>query len=533
MPAAPSRAVPAIFVVSAILFACPLILAFFAGAEHWGESLGVRYFASARIVDGNSANLWVPQGQLISSIQHIIYFLIDSVMALPKSDLRGRFHAFGYLTNLSVVLLNCLLLVAIYRSRVLRADDKHVLAIASAIPAVATGAAGTYYANLPDYFQLNIVIYTACAALFVRNLREHSTSGLSRRCAFLGLVAGLAVANKITLIPIAAATFLPLAQTMLREGVRSTAKAIRAAIAVAIGTFTLVQLACYGFNPYLLEAALVKTTRWLNDLPVESEIGSLLFLYLHNHSYGYIFAIFVVSLVVAGWTYLPQANKDPARTRSTVILVGLAAISLSYLWILMKKPTGTTFFEIANAHVALTAMIIAAIDRTSVRKRLAVAVGLAILAIGLFNLTWWRHDYHAMRVAKRVNEIGWSLFWKTQSTGKPVVVVVPNNEYVGSGPYEALLKGVSDSPTWNITAGRVYLDRLNSPVTYRTDGSQPKPDAPYNSNVVILWYERLDLKPALTDKYPSLREAAAERRCESIDARPTLRATVCFPKNSK
>ena len=519
------QALRATYIGCAILFGVPLFLALLAAAEHHSESLAVRYFASAMVVDGHPENVWVGPGHLISSVQHAIYFFIDRVLDVPASDLPGRFHAFGYLSNCFVVALNSVVLLAIYRCRVFSLEDKLILAALSIVPVLATGSAGLYYSNLPDYYHLNIVLVTASVALFARNLRDKSPSNLNWLGGLLGLFVGIAASNKITMIPIAAATFLPLLHPAARLGGRLALKATAISILCAACAYLFVLLLFHGVRPSLVVAGLIKTRVFLSSLPTESNPGELIAHYLVGHSYAYMLTAFVMSLPIA---LLFWRQPKEGSTQRATMLVGIVIASLSYLVVLIKKPTGTTFFEISNALVALTAMAILCIEPTRVRRATTAIVALIMGAAVVMNLSF-ADQYNNMRADKLVNQIGWALFWRTQALGKPVVVVIPDNRYVAGGPYAALLKGVSDQPTWNITTGRIYLDRLHSPVFFRTDVTNPTPDVPYDENAVILWFDVLHFQP-LPDRYPSLREAVKWRRCESNIVVPTIiQATTCIP----
>ena len=95
-----------IFAVAiSILFALPLILILVTRAEYLvfaNESLAYRYFACARIWEGDRRTVWLPQGQLLTVLQHGIWWLLN---LLGIHDLRMRLQSFGLATTVLTTLL--------------------------------------------------------------------------------------------------------------------------------------------------------------------------------------------------------------------------------------------------------------------------------------------------------------------------------------------------------------------------------------------------------------------------------------------
>src|SRR5712692_9290322 len=70
-------------VAVSLLFAVPLISALAYGAQYLifaNENIAYRYLYSARVLGGEGDSVWLPQGQLISLVQHIILFLMPLLL---------------------------------------------------------------------------------------------------------------------------------------------------------------------------------------------------------------------------------------------------------------------------------------------------------------------------------------------------------------------------------------------------------------------------------------------------------------------
>lgn len=515
------------YVVSVSLFALPLILAIAAGAEHQGESVSYRYFGSARIMDGNPQGVWFPQGFLISTVHHLIYLFIDSVLALPIDDIRTRLNTFGYLSNTFIVLLNSAVVLACFRNRNFSGTDKALVIFVSLAPVLVTGSAGIYYSNLPDYYHLNMVIITMSSAIFISNLRSFSDIRRYRKLTVLGCIIGLAASNKITMLPIATVSLLPLVVHFRTWPLGSRVAAILTIGVASITTFILIVLAFYAFHIDLVQIAFAKFASFVSNTRMEPGFLSTLSTYLFGHSYAYAIGMFFACALFAR---LSQARVASRTDNGPLVIWYVIVIAgLTYLWFVIKKPAGTTFFESVNALFGLSAMLLASIHAGRIRRIatylvLGVAGGYAVSNNAL------AQAYRGMESGLQVTEKGWQLFYEAQSFRKQVIVVIPDNEYHWEDPHESLLKGLSDCPSWEINRAQLYLDRLKSPIVFRTEQGGPKPDEPYPETAVIVWTDRLDLPP-LPKRYPNLADAIASRVCKSIDIDSSKRANLCYPRD--
>lgn len=507
----------------ALLFGLPLLSALHIGMDYLGESLGYRYFASLRILSANDGTVWVPQGQLVSILQHAVYLFIDSASGILPDHLRERFNLFGYLTNGLIAACNAILLLAVFTRHRFTTLDCALIALVSLAPVYATGSAGIYYSTLPDYYHLNMVIVTASTVLFILNVRTQGIPPTYGRAALLAAFVGLAASNKITMVPIAAVALLPFLMDVCQSPARRALKLSIVMMVASSLSFVLVLGAFHGFHFSRVVPMLRKMAFFAVDKTVQPEFASLLNAFLLAYGYAYFIAAFVIIVIAAA-----ISNRRLLRGKSPqlTVLAGAVVTGAIYIWFIFRRPAGTTFFETATALTGLSAMLIVTINSVRLRFLLTLAIWGMALGLTSFGGEPSRTYKSFVSTTSASEHKGWQLFAKAQAHGKSIVVVFPDNEYHWEDPFETLMKGLSDFPTWNITAGRIYLDTLRAPIYYRTEQSEAKPDQPYPRGATIVWFDRLDL-PSLPLRYHALAEAIAVRRCEAIPIHAFIRANIC------
>jgi hypothetical protein len=106
------------------------------------------------------------------------------------------------------------------------------------------------------------------------------------------------------------------------------------------------------------------------------------------------------------------------------------------------------------------------------------------------------------------SKIKWATFDKVRelARNKPIEVIFPDNSYHHEGPFELLLKGAADFPTWNINYGqKTIIDRYAPGMSFRHNFSQVRPEMPYANGRVLVWFD-LDGTQPLEEKYLELKK---------------------------
>lgn len=94
--------------------------------------------------------------------------------------------------------------------------------------------------------------------------------------------------------------------------------------------------------------------------------------------------------------------------------------------------------------------------------------------------------------SKRDADLRWEMFQESLefAAGKPLVVVIPDNEYHHEGVFEMLIKGLSQFPSWDMNAhGTALLQRYapNLTLTHDRGGAFENYNLP--SDGIVLWFE--------------------------------------------
>jgi len=109
------------------------------------------------------------------------------------------------------------------------------------------------------------------------------------------------------------------------------------------------------------------------------------------------------------------------------------------------------------------------------------------------------------------SNIKWSAFNQVLklAVSNPIEVIFPDNSFRHEGPFELLLKGATDFPTWNIGAGqKTIIDRYAPGMSFRHNFSQIRPEMPYGDGRVLVWFD-LNGMPPLEAHYPELAKAVS------------------------
>ena len=473
--------------------------------------MAYRFFLVARLADGEGFGIWLPQGQLTSLIELLLYWPI--VYLTPNSiflqvELMGA--SFGAVVIL--LLLSTMITIAVRKEFSLR--DIAGIAV-FVVVTVYVFEPGVYYTMQPDYTLLDLALYATAIGLFVHYAGADQPLTLGRAI-WAGAFAGLLASNKLSMPPIAMIAVAPLIlRAVESRRWREIARFIAVHAATLAAVFGLVIIALYGFR---LEIAAHNFGKLLSFAahPGASEMSSVLQVWdaLWRLRFGY---VLLGAMLIVGAL---------AVSRRSGLVICFVACSALYVYFIFHRPSGSTLFESSTALAAIGVMAASQLPGTgnydALVRMSAVASVLAAVVLFPYLLVQKYKKTVAESVARQ------SVFDAAVSAGRRIVVVIPDNDWVKGGPFVLLLKGSSDFPSWDIPPTRRLPTSV--PISFRTEQGGETPNAPYPPDATIVWEEPPNL-PHLTDKYPELRRAVEARACRSevVEAR---RLWICFSTGS-
>lgn len=495
-----------------LVFAFPNLAALWYRADPLtiaNESVGYRYLFSERLLNGEGSSVWVLAGFLATAIQTTWLAVLNLFSHPTPDELHWRLMAFSYGFNALIVAGTGAVFFAAARNRRLSLLDLGLLALPALGPAFTTRRSGFYYYTLPDYYHLNVLLTVVTVWLFLGQWRAERPGAVSLRRVFcLGLYVGVMGSNKITMLPIGLALLAPAVFAAPLDWRRFLTRGTLAAAGLAAGFIFVI----WWFYLFKLSPVIDMFQTWLGvvrDPGGESNFWSSNFRsHLTGYSYGYIFGLYVVGVVLAA----VAALRDPARRREILLVAGVAALGgATWCYFIYKRPAGTTFFEAAVALFGFTAITLVVIAHG--RRMPRVIAGLLGLLVVYSAATFqWQGNLAILRESAPWARHMWQLHRDMLefAHGQAIIVIHPLNQYGYGGVAEFLLKGTADVPSWNVTEnGRPILERYSPRTTYRHDYSGPPPNSAYPGDVTLFWIDRPEFPPLAT-QYPFL--AAATRR---------------------
>ena len=516
--------------VASALFAFSTIAVYVYGADYFtiaGESAAYRFFLVDRFAHADEGELFLPQGYLTSLAHAVVYALV-----VPSGNISGRLreivNLWGHVYTFGVCLLVTVVLVYGLVRPTLPALAKAGLVVSALGSGFCTVKAGFYYSYLPDYYLMNMALAPIITLAFLLVRWGNMPSSRVLTAVALGTLVGLTAANKVSILPLALLPAVLFIARDLRRPKQAVVNAVVSGLA-SIVAFVLIHLLLYRFNFVMLRKVFPK---WLDVIfNPGGETGfwqQFVNDYLYDFNYLYIYLLLFASLALAAVVLVRQTlarQNTLAIWLAYLAILGVAAFSL---YAIVKRPAGTTAFEGSTIAFALIGCLVG----MEVRGRLQtiggwVLVGLiALLAVATFPVT--HHLATLADTVPRANVI-WALHDRIMASGRPAVVVIPENSYGFGSVEEGLMKGFSAYPTWVIKEGRAGLDRYAPGMTFREEGSTPKLNDPYPTDGTLVVFERRDLGPT-ADKFPALKEAMAQMRCELVAITPSNGATICQPR---
>ncbi len=478
-------------VVVALLLFAPFIAAIYFRLEHLtyaNESLAYRYFYTLRILAGEQG-VWAAQGFTLSTIQ-ILFHWISGSLSADIDQLRGHLDLFGFVTIGLITVFQALVLVAAMRSRHLNTIDRLLVILSILAPIYATGPAGVYYTLLPDYYSLNVALNSLALLLFILGIRKQGFSPSWFELLGVSMVAGAMIANKISMLPVAAMMLLP--WVIAGTPIKWLNMLVRA---VFVGAASLIITAAiiFGFFLFDLSSVVLAAASWskfVSDPGTEPNFWASLM--ASANAYNYHWTVGIASVVMLS-TLFTLFSHGAGRLRTAVIMLSALLVVVSWSYFIWKRPANTTLFEANNALIVAMSALAALPKSYDVRRGLAagMAISFALISVITFPLV---SQIDRLSISRASGDNRWQFFneIRQRSGNDPVTVILPTNEFGHGGVHELLLKGMSLPPTWEVgEGGRGELKRMGLHLTFKHyysgvgDFGQKLPTGSW-----ILWFEK-------------------------------------------
>ena len=498
------------------------------------ESLAYRYFYAYRVWLDLPDRSFLPQGQLLDALGLALHAALDAWVPASEGLYRSTLlFGWGVFACNALIIWIALCIGGRASSEATAAcarDGGHAPGILPVALLIAVGfyasRSGVNALLAPDYYALEVSLSALCLAwgfVWLRRPPSHSpiTSGL-----LLGAMAGALLTTKITL---AGALVFPLSVVIAAESGRLRERVARlitlAAVSAASAATTVIAvvLAATGLD---LAGASEYARAWSGFLAnpggEEGFLYSLLAPWSPHANPGASYGYAVPVLAAAALACIGAARGSRARLAaqtSSSPLAGTALLGLPLLVAalhligLVHRPAGTTLWETALFAAALSLWALRLPSTTFVSSNVArgaCAVSRALL-IGTLVIGLPVNLRHVVGPAalRSSTEASWRAHHLALADGAGAIMLYPSNDHTAGTVGEALMKGASDFPSWDIAGGAPVIDRVAPGVEIRT-----KLDADVPGRA-LLWVDVAGA-PSLAARIPAL--AARERAvtCERL-----------------
>lgn len=462
------------------------------------ESIAYRYFHSWRLVLGENGTIWEAQGQSLGLL-HVLFQKILNGSEIQSLDL--RIDLFSYATLFANSAALAVVVYWLARHRAIRTAQLAIVAAVTLFGVYGSGW-GLSAARLPDYYTWEVTLTVAGLALFfIQNARSEPDTRL-QVVMLLGGLAGVMIGIKITLAPAAALPVLPL---LLSN--RVSLKTRLATLAIwsgsAVASLGLILVAYYQFDPTHLRRAFEAWRSFVAAPGAEPGfIESLLNPFRPNHNpwvdHRFVWvatALWLVGAVSYASSLLHR--RIPIHFSKLGLGAFLVVTSALHVLAVVRRPAETTLWESALFLLVAGGLFLSE-SHASTRKNGRVWVW-SLLVVGWCVLSTARHFPRPTTVIA-VRDAGravWEIHDQLSATNLPIVIVLPDNNYTSGSVEEALLKGFSDVPTWNISSGQALLDQLAPRRTFVSSFEIPPIPG------VVMWTD-LPGQPRAAESNPTL-----------------------------
>ena len=518
----------ALAVATSLLYALPPLIMLAFGVSPVAvvtESLGYRYFNSLRLLEGERGLIFIVQGQTPALVQHAINLALSGA-GIPIETLRLRLDLFAYGFSFFNAALMGWVVCAALVGGTLRATDK-LLIVTSTLAGGFVSRSAISASMTPDYYAFESTLSTLGLWLFLRRVRAPASTVSFGEIVLFGVLTGLMAGTKINLFFTGLVAALPVLLGAPFSPARIVVRGVLLGV-VAVAVFVLVTLGFYLFDVSILPEFLTRWLGFVRNPGSEERFWTSLFFpgspgANPGADYGYARVLFLVWIGALLGAVIAEL-RGPARRREALLMI--AAVSLLGLWQvlgLVVRPAGTTLFEIGLFVVASGAAIIALVAGDGARRGLAFAFAGVVLAqtavSGLLNVP----ALVPGPTLRQSSDAVWDVHTWLRTRDRDVLVFLPDNRYAGGTVEEAVLKGMSDLPTWNITAGKELLERVAPRFSFSQSLSDVAP------GTAVMWLDSPDA-PDLAVETPALQRLLADPttvcRHWSLDTYPWWRHVV-------
>jgi len=498
------KSVYALAALTALLFSMPFILCLTLNAGFLSlanEPLAYRFFFAERIFAGETITVGV--GYLIGVLHQIVYAVMHLFNSVANSSLGVRLDRFALITNGVLSAFICLIFLLATLSKSLRVVDLALLTLVALMPLYGTLMIGFDYLMMADYYSLNIILLVTTLFIFQRVWLLDKV--LSRTSVILlGIFVGLATANKITMLVVTGVVLVP---AVLAVNMTMREILIRSVFAIAglIGAFFAVHLAAYHGSVPKMIAALRIWWAFASNPGAQPDFLDQFRDIVVGYNYGYFFLFSVVVLALA--ITIIFSRKKISLEAGFVAIYCLAAYLIS-IYFIIKRPAGTTLFESTLFLFTLACVLITVLAKWRPMRTLFVISYVAWIGFAATTFSY-STVYGQIARSQTDSKVKWATFEKVLELAgnKPIEVIFPDNSYHHEGPFELLLKGAADFPSWDINYGQIsIIDRYAPGMSFRHNSSQVRPEMPYANSRVLVWFD-LDRNQPLEEKYLELKKA--------------------------
>jgi hypothetical protein len=430
------------------LFSVPLLFLLVANGNHLPfshETLAFRYFANVRILNGEGGDIYLPQGQLITLVQHVILLVLGIVSGHSFFDLRPMVEWYATATNIVTSAFFCVVAFAIALDRRLTWFDRSVILLAGPLVVLATGRAGFYYTLLPDYFGFDVVITIASAYLAIALLRDPRPFRW-HDLIIAGLFWGIAGSNKLTLLG-PAGLVVVMAAARFPFSLRSFIARSASAVLLAVIAFLTIFLLCYLGQPSQALLALKNWTSFLSAAGAESgfwDQNAVIFLRTFHYD-----LIAVAWLLAMAALALAVTRRREWSSRTAALWVGVFGVSTLLVVGLVKRGAGTTSFEIAIIATGMVGLAFAAALGPHPRWQLGVPILIltGYLAYSNFDVS---HNWSVVSRSSDLARRSWEIHDYIDQIGAPrgqALIVIPDFSYLFNGVEDLTALGMTSAGT--------------------------------------------------------------------------------------
>jgi hypothetical protein len=519
----------AIAVVAA--YALPLLTFVRLGAQYLSyanESLAYRYFVSVRILSGEGESAWLPQGQLVTLLQHGIILWLTKISGMSSSDIEHTLQPFSLASCTLMTIMGSILLVYGMTNRRFMTRDKILVAFAALGPIFVLHDVGLYYSTLPDYYFMTMVLALAYVVLFIR-LERMERPVLWQDSLWIGLFCGASLSNKITLASLAGVIAVQVAIGAYRNGLKQTLLCLLIFEAAAVVGFIAIFLGVYLGRV----TDVVEVIRHWYDFGSNAgqEVGFERFLNGLFWRYNYDLVLFGFLSTFLFSTAMVTIDKCRRPSRA-LLLCAIAAMAAFVFYAVYRRSAGTTLYEAAVLLTAMVAMGLTMLPSTLSVKFYTVILGCSALIYALFTFqsNYDRHQANLER-SRRITEMAWQIHAATKEIEGPWVLLIPDDSYVWGGVEELIVKGTSDFGWNEVAAAKWIRDRVAPGMAFRR-----WPDL-FDENRVFLWITKSEdgdhfVKNSVSDpnhhaNWQALEVRATDSRARCQSWTPQRRVTLC------